>query len=472
MDRMVAVLALFCSPALAGGIEVRAAVDTARAVIAVVRDGATSSPAACNDAGVAPDAAADGIWSCPAVEISGDRADVVLIVDGRATDAGLLQWEGYGARVAAVSLASGMVTASIDPGTLAPRPGASPSPGAPLTLARVVGYGAGAPPVLVIGRTQLFCHDDGNFPDFAVNDGQPGCAGVVPGDGGAVSLRGQADQAISAGTVTWGAEPIRFLTVDYASLSSSSAPFDLPLPPLPPSVLGEAASGATAVQPTSIPDEAATAAPLPAPSPEPQPQDNGGVKVHATGVGETLLGPWPWIVFLVGGGGGIVALRRLAARPYAVRATLKPLQAPPLFPGGPPWSEAALVRAADPTAFVLDVLPTLAQAHRVVLVLPGLVEVPPVGGAGAWIAMVPSWEEVAAGVVELARSEGAPVALLVLGGSTVQDPGAVNPDALGKLMRALPPGIWMGVVAGPDEAVAAWLPVWKVSGPPWSGARA
>jgi len=470
MERMLApYLVLLCSSALAGAVEVRAVVGSAQAVIAVLRDGASTLPAACNDAGVAPDAAADGIWSCSPAELAGDRADVVVIVDGKATDAGVLTWEGYGARVAAISMASGMVTASVDPGTLTATPGASPSPGAPLTLARVVGYGPGAPPVLVVGRMQLFCHDDGNFPDLAVNDGQPGCAGVVPGDGGPVSLRGQADQAVSVGSVTWGAEPIRFLTVDVASSSSSSAPFDLPLPPVPPSVAGAPAT--TAAEPTATPDEAASSAPLPASSPAPQPEDKGGVKLHAAGVGETLLGPWPWIVFLVGGGGGIVALRRLAARPYAVRATLKPLQAPPLFPGGPPWTEAALLRAADPTAFVLDVLPVLAQARRVVLVLPGLVDVPPVGGAGVWVAMVPSWEEVAAGVVELARSEGAPVALLVLGGSTIQDPGAVNPDALGKLMRSLPPGIWMGVIAGPDETVAAWLPVWRVTGPPWTGAR-
>ena len=445
-------LALLSTPALASAIEVRAAVGSVQGVVAVVRDGATTSATTCNDAGVAPDDTADGVWTCSPVDIPGNAADIVLIVDGHATDAGVLEWEGYGARVAAVSIASGVVTASTDLGALPATPGARPAPGGPLTVARVLGYGPGPPPVLVIGGAQLFCHDDGNFPDQGVNDGQPGCAGVVPGAGGAVSLHGQSDQLIAVGSVSWGAEPIRFLSVDVATATSSSVPFDLPLRALATS------------------DDSVTSAP-PVSTTEPPSADRGNVRVYATGVGETLLGPWPWIVFLVGGGGGVVALRRLGAKPSSLRPTLRPLAAPPLFAGGPPWSEAAVLRAGDPTAFALDTLPVLAQSRRVVLVLPGLVEVPPVGGAGVWVAMVPTWEEVAAGVVDLARSEGAPVALLVLGASTVQDPGALAPDPIGKLARALPPGIWMGVVVGLDETVAAWLPVWSVTGPPWSGAR-
>jgi hypothetical protein len=464
-------LAFAFSAARAAPIEVRLAVAQAQSVIAVVRDGAGVYPAACNDAGVAPDARADGIWSCAPVDVAGDAANVLVIVDGLLRDGGVVRWSGVDPRVAAVSTTSGLTTISTDGSSLTATEGVTPAPGGPVVVARLVGYGTGPAPVLVLGSTQLFCHDDGQFPDHGVNDGEPGCAGRVPASSTDVVLRASPEQLIPLGKITWPDGPIRYLTADIAAGTASAEPFELPLPPL--AALGDAAvPEAAPVAEAGSAEASGIAVAQPAPPPdEPPGQAAPQPRMSGPEGAETLFGPLPWIVALLGGAAGIVALRLRQARTFVVRPSLRPHPGPPLFEGGPSTTGGALLRVADPLAFASALLPILAQGHRVVVAVPGLVDLPPVGGAGVWIAMVPTWEEVAAGVVGLAQTPGAPVALLVIGGGTVSDPGAVNPAALGKLSLALPPGVWMGVVCGVDEPVLASLPTWRVSGPPWVGTK-
>jgi hypothetical protein len=473
---MISLLAFAVNLAYAAPVEVRLAVGQAQSVVAVVRDGAGVYPVACNDAGVAPDSGADGIWTCASVDVAGDAADVVLIVDGQLRGAGVVRWSGLDPRVAAVSTSAGLTTVSTDAGSLKPVVGAAASSGGPVVIARLVGYGTGPAPVLVLGSTQLFCHDDGQFPDHGVNDGEPGCAGRVPASSTDVVLRSSPEQLIPLGKITWPEGPIRYLTANIVAGTASAEPFELPLPPLAalgdaatpaePSASAPVADGGTAV------DAAAPAEPSASASGS-EPADRAKPPPRVTGPegADTLFGPLPWIVALIGAAVGIVALRLRGARTYVVRHSLRPLPGPPLFEGGPSATGGALLRVEDPLVFAASLLPILAQGHRVVVAVPGLVDLPPVGGAGVWVAMVPTWEEVAAGVVGLAQTPGAPVALLVIGGATVSDPGAVNPAPLGKLSLALPPGVWMGVVCGLDEAVLASLPAWRVAGPPWVGVK-
>lgn len=445
-----------------------------QSVIAVVRDAAGVGVGACNDAAVAPDLAVDGVWSCQPVEVSGDAADVLTIVDGRLVTGGVLSWEAGAAHTAAIVIASGIVQISKDQSTLPKAPGGPGAPGAAIVLGRLTGYGAGAAPVLILGggAAQLFCHDDGQFPDRVVNDGEPGCAGPVSPGVTELTLHSGDGTRVPVGTLVWGAGPIQFTTVDVATSTSSSAPFDLPLPPLPQLAAALPARASAAPVESATPDGATGASAGP---PDPPPGQTGpppdASPVHATGVGSTLFGPWPWIIGVVCGVIGVVGLRLRQQRSFVVRPTLRPHPAPPLFPGGPTWGQAAVLRVDEPVPFLTDLLGVISQQRRVVVALPGLVDLPPIGGAGVWVAMVPTWEEVAAGVSALARTEGAPVALLVLGGATVTDPGAVSPEALSKLSHALPPGVWMGVVVEPGEVIATWMPVWRVSGKPWEGAR-
>ena len=466
---MIPLLAFAVNLAAAAPVEVRLAVSQAQSVVAVVRDGAGVYASACNDAGVAPDGGADGIWTCASVDVAGDAADVVLIVDGQLRGAGVVRWSGLDPRVAAVSTSAGLTTVSTDAGSLKPVVGAAASSGGPVVIARLVGYGTGPAPVLVLGSTQLFCHDDGQFPDHGVNDGEPGCAGRVPASSTDVVLRASPEQLIPLGKITWPEGPIRYLTADIASGTASAEPFQLPLPPL--AALVDASASPVAVVDLAVPAQPAADPDAAGPADEPADRAKPPPRVSGPEGAETLFGPLPWIVALVGAAVGIVALRLRGARTYVVRQSLRPHPGPPLFEGGPSATGGALLRVEDPLAFAVSLLLTLAQGHRVVVAVPGLVDLPPVGGAGVWIAMVPTWEEVAAGVVGLAQTPGAPVALLVIGGATVSDPGAVNPAPLGKLSLALPPGVWMGVVCGLDEAVSASLPAWRIAGPPWIGVR-
>ncbi len=506
---LLALLAL-ARPADAATVNLRVGgLGSVTSVIGVVRDGDGALVEPCNDAAKAPDTAVDGVWTCTPANVSGDVADVVAIVDGRLVDGGVLTWDAGAPHDAVISVASGIVQASKDLGALHVNAGATAAPGLPIILARLTGYGTGPAAVLNVGSggAQLFCHDDGQFPDRLVNDGEPACSGGVAGEPTDLAIRAGDGKMIPVGKIVWRPGPIQYATVDVKAATSSSDPFDLPLPPLPalgsaPAAVAPSDAQAASVQAASSSDgqasaeattsqtsaatasQASTASSSPA-SPQPaqassgQPSQGGGQPnqadaspTHLVGVGDTPFGPWPWLFAVLGVGGAVVALRLRRDRVYAVRPTLRPHPAPPLFPGGPGWTEAAILRAPDPVAFFTATLSVLAERHRVVVVLPGLVELPPVGGAGVWVTMVPTWEEVAAGVVGLARTEGAPVAVLILGAETVTDPGAVAPDALGKLSRGLPPGVWMGVVLGMEEPLASWMPVWRVSGPPWEGVRA
>ncbi|MSP54723.1 MAG: hypothetical protein EXR69_03825 [Myxococcales bacterium] len=464
---------LAASPARAAPVAVQVGgLGKAQSVIAVVRDAAGGGVGACNDAAVAPDAAVDGVWSCQTVEVAGDAADVQAIVDGRLVSGGVLSWDAGAAHTAAIWVASGIVQISTDQSTLPTVPGSLSAPGAAIVLGRLTGYGTGAAPVLILGggAAQLFCHDDGQFPDRVVNDGEPGCSGPVGSAVTDLTLHSGDGTRVPVGSLVWGAGPIQYTTVDVASSTSSSAPFDLPLPPLPqlaPTPNPQAAAGEAAVGQA----DAATGTAPPPPAPPPPPPLPDASPAHASGVGSTLFGPWPWIIALAAAviGGGALSVKR--QRSFEVRPTLRPHPSPPLFPGGPTWGQAAVLRVDEPVRFLTELLGTVVQQRRVVVALPGPVDLPPIGGAGVWVAMVPTWDEVAAGVAALARTDGAPVALLVLGGATVTDPGAVTPDALSRLSRALPPGVWMGVVVESEEVVATWMPVWRVTGQPWEGER-
>ncbi len=473
-------LLLLAALAHATPVQLRVAgVSKAQAVLGVVRDAEGARVAPCNDAGTGSDQAVDGVFTCEDIELEGDTGAVLAIVDGKLTDAGVLTWEAGKPRVAALEVSGGMVQISTDGSSLTLSAGGRPRPAVPIVLARLPQYGTGPAPVLVLGggATQLNCHDDGSFPDRQVNDGEPGCAGFLAADKADVMMNSGDGKSIPLGVVTWPAGPIRYLTVDVKAAASSSAPFEMPLPPMPSLTGGTTAAAAQAPSPESastatVTPPAAEASPVKAePKADAKPVAQEAASSHLPGVGETPFGPWLWAALGLGGVGGIAFVRARRTRTFTVRPTLRAHPAPPLFPGGPMWSEAAVLRVDDPVALLPELLRMLTEQRRVVVVLPGRTQLPPVGGAGVWVATVPTWEEIAAGVMALARTEGAPVAVVILGGDTVTDPGALNPESLGHLVRALPPGVWMGVIATPDETVSTWMPVWRVSGPPWVGVR-
>ena len=80
--------------------------------------------APCNDAGVAPDSAPDGIWGCRPLEVPGSTVSVALLRDGVLSDAGTQSFPP-GARRLSVQTQAGGAVASQDLSSLPPP---SPSP--------------------------------------------------------------------------------------------------------------------------------------------------------------------------------------------------------------------------------------------------------------------------------------------------------------------------------------------------------
>lgn len=469
---------LLVAAAWAAPVEVRVAgVGDATAVNVLLRSiGADGSPdpgttaTSCNDAALAPDAAVDGVWTCAAVDLPGASADVYAIVGTTLLPAGRLTFPA-GARLAALRVDGGAVTASLDPGGLPTRPDARPAGPLPVIVARVTHPPAGQAPVLQLrggAAAELTCRDDGKFPDLTLNDGEPGCAGLFPPAQAQITLSTGPGAGEAAGQVTWDTSPVRYLTVDGTTKAASTDPFPLPLP-----AVAAPAATATAGASTTNPSGATSPDARPAGSPEPQGLAPAGTSGGHAPPAAANPDPWltglPWLVGAALGVGGTLAWQRRQRRATRLPASIKPVAGAPLFPGGPTWADAgAILRTRDVPGVSTALLRAVAPHRRVLWVGPAPEAV---AGPGVWYASVPDWQEVAAGARELDRLGGPAVAVLIAGEAALLDPGAVAPDALRNLARALPAGVWLGVVVASDAAVASSMPEWIVDGPPWRAER-
>ncbi|MDP2312279.1 MAG: hypothetical protein Q8P41_05185 [Pseudomonadota bacterium] len=449
--------ALAASPvARVGGL------GAARAVTLLAQRTDEVAVIACNDAGTAPDATADGIWTCgPLPPVSGP-VHLGLARDGRLLDAGTTT---FGADLS-LAVQDGAVVLGAD---LAPTPAAAPNPGAPTVLARVTGLGDGSAPVVRLqapqGAVEVMCRDDGVFPDDARNDGVHGCAGPAPGPRAEVFINGKDGATRSYGSVAWDLSgPVVYLVVDGAAGNSRVETF--PIVPFP-AVDKDAGGPPPEPTPVTPPDPVAPPSPdanQPPPGDAPERSPVATREALPSGAGSPLA----LLVAFALGAGGAVLLRRRAAR---LPASLVVHPAPPLLPGGPTLADGPVaLRADDPLALAAAILPALARQRRVVLVAPPDAALPPVADGPVYRAALTDCEEVEAAVRALARTPGPPVAVLVVGDSTLTDPGAVAPDAVRKLREGLGAGVWLGVlVAGPAPA---GLPSWTATGPPWALTRA
>jgi hypothetical protein len=382
-------------------------VGGASAVQVLVEQAGELSVHDCNDAGGAPDAAPDGLWSCG--DVAAGPATLGLLADGRFTPLG--DADPPAAGILAIRLQPGGAATGSAELLPAPPPGPPRGPGVNV-VARVSSAGAGAPVVELSsaeGNQQLQCRDDGNVPDDRANDGTATCLGLLPALAAQVRVRGGAGTERSLGEARW-TEPqgIAWLSLDASAGTVDTRPFRLALTRSAPGA-GEGGPGG---------------APMPTPS-SPAPFRAGALV--ATGALGLAVGWW---------------LRR----PRGLPSTVRPLASGPLWPGGPVPGMAAVIPSHHPLDAAPAVLARLAPVFRVLVVMPEGSRVTATPGHPAWSSDRRDRLDVEAAALALARLPGAPLAVLVVG-EALLDPGAVRPDPLVRLAEGLEGRAWvLGVV--------------------------
>lgn len=426
-------------------IRVAGAPDARAIQVLLQASGVDPLVAPCNDAGRPPDAGPDGVWSCGPVEPAAGSYAVYVLADGVLLDGGVVEGVGS-APVAGMWLGIEgdrltVTTAGSGPAGVA----GAPRGGGRTLLLRVANYPAGGAPMIVVGGAsasmQVACRDDGQFPDLAMNDRQPSCAGPLPDGEVSLALQGNTGERLDLGRVD-GKGPLVYATVDYLTRAVDGAPFTLPLPAAPAAtrVASVTTSAAEAPAPTTLP-AAATAPPA-----------------VAEGPGWGVL---PWVAVAVAAGAGF-GVGRWRGRRLRVPPELRRVRPNPLFEGGPTVLDGPLVlRAERLEATVRALVDRLLTTHRVVLVLPrGLG--PPAAGAGAlWVADTPDRRVLQEGLRGIAADPGPALALVVVGVGTVVDLGGVTGDPLVELVERLPSGVFTALVAPGDSGAPRW-PTWRV----------
>ena len=410
----------------------------------------------CNDAGLAPDRLADGVYTCFPLPRLAPPTELFLLHEA-----------GVAAAGDAVDGAGEHLHLALDGGTLrveASRPeGASGAGGGAgtLLLIHLVGVPAGPLPMLTVtersGAYQLRCRDDGGFPDLLRNDGEPGCAGHVLGAEGVLSMN-SATGPRSLGTVQLDGK-LAWLRVDAANGTITPEAEALPLagrdlPPSPP-------PAPTPGEPTPIPGQPTPTPGGPTPTPGGPAPPPTSTESPAGALQEPPKVPWSSALLWLGLAGGAAAAGlawQRHARRNPLPGGLLPLS-PPQAPGGAHTltGRGLVVEGDEMEAVAAMLLARAAASRRVILVSEANVAAPS-DSAGIWRSSSVDCLEVAAMAGKLGSTPGAPVAVVVVGAQVLRDPGGVVPQPLPHLLAALPPGVWLGIALRPGESADCDLP--------------
>jgi hypothetical protein len=226
--------------------------------------------------------------------------------------------------------------------------------------------------------------------------------------------------------------PASFLPAGETARTDTPLPTGGPAPaPTPPQVVTDAP------EPGAPAGVAPRTHPLYASHRPDTPQSAAPLKAPALGITALLAAIGGW------------ALGRPSKR---VPRGLAPQPPGPLFEGGPvPAGPARAWRAAEPERLLERVLSALSRTHRVVLVAPPGSPAPVVGGGPVYVATERDRLDVEAAVRALRRAPGPPIAVVLLGAQTLQDPGAVAGDPVRKLADALPADVWTALLLLPGD---------------------
>lgn len=463
--------------ALAAPLEVAiGGLDGPTAVHLLAGDGDAVVWLDCNDAGVAPDQAPDGIWQCSGGDWSSGSAPVALLVDGRLKPAGVATWTTDARRVS-IQVAGGSVGLSTERDLHTPTPGAAPAGPGRTLIVRIPNYPSGGAPVLRLrgpsSAAEMNCGDDGQFPDRERNDHELACAGVVPaGDPVTVTLLPPGAPPVDLGAIAPPDGPLSqwrldldgpaLASVELDALATAFAgPTGQPDDPVPPKDRGQVDGGPPQAQ--GSPDPVAEGGPEGA-----APFGGaGGAGCRRPGLPDSGVLAFGLAAVFVAG--GVAAGRRRGAQ----RDPLAPLQvvpSPPLFDGGPSLSTGgAWLASEDPEGLACALVPTLTATRRVVVASTAALPLTASPGASTYAVVQPHIDDLVDAIQALAAQPGPEIAVLLVGDAPLLTPGEVGPDAALELERRLPRGAFLGVLVGAHAPPSAWLPRFRVDGPPWRG---
>ena len=453
--------------ALAGPLDARVSgLGSATAVHLLTRSVGELSVFDCNDAGRAPDAGADGVWTCGPGDLDAEASTVGLLVDGKLFEAGEARWTGS-SRLLSVDRSGGATQLSTTDHLGSPSPGSIPAGPGQTLLVEVRGFvGEGAPVVHVAtpsGRRQLNCGDDGTFPDRVRNDGVLGCSGLLLDPNATLTLFPAGGSPVAFGEVPLGDAPVVEVVVDVSSVTLT-------------------AGAAGLLRSALVPVESAVGTPAAAPEPVPPNEREGereGGGGPAGGPPLPMAAPShpladPGVVALgvvaVAIGAGVVVGRR--RRPGGALDALHRVPTRPLFDGGPSISDGGCqLRTADPAALAIHLVPQLAGTRRLLVASAEPLDLPPTDGASAWSATQPHIDDLIEAARTLAARHGPELAVLLVGRDAALAPGDVAPDLAQELDRRLPAGAFLCQIVTADAPKPAWLSRYEVQGPPWEGRR-
>ena len=291
---------------------------------------------------------------------------------------------------------------------------------------------------------QLVLTDDGQPPDVSASDGR--YAGVAMSDAMAFDVTMTLDgKTLDGGSVEWSdggaARDLVLTLVDNTLTSSASSPEQN----IPPSANNPTQGGTSPAEVMGSPTGMTSAATIPSATTPGGPALAGG-KSTASDDG------WLWIALGTGAlglvGGLLVMLRGGSRR--SISDQLERAPTPPIFgPGTPSLSSGLHIWTAPREhhpRFLQHLVGSIAQNHRVLLVLPDDAPAPAVHGGPVYVTRTTSIDTVDALLADLETQPGAPIAMVIL--DPEPDPDRITEYA--ELMDPDPGAILLCVEAPPE----------------------
>lgn len=412
-------------------------VGEARSVVLVLAPSLEERAVRCDDQD------GDGIWTCPAGELSASYAALGLLIDGRT----LVQTQAVTVGEAPEGLLIERLGESLRVSPSAPPArdgGGAPRPGASVLLAEVRGVGASAPRLGVAtpqGPLDIVCEDSGRFPDPVANDGVHTCAGLVPDGALKLSLRLPGQPERDLGSQTWPPElGLRQLRVDakgatvaswpILNRSSGAAPRREDGPRVQSGGQGQPGQG----QPgQGQPGQPGPGGPPGAGAELPMGGASSG-QLALAAIGAALVGLVAW------------RIGRGAPAPIPFARALPP---PPPFDGAPAGSFILRAPAGQGRAVLAWALQRLSASRPVLVVGGGAEGLAAVGPA--LLASSPDVDDVLSATASITRRAIAPPAVLCSAGA-LSLVGGVGRTPEQALLMGLPPGAILVLVLEGDPA--------------------
>ena len=254
--------------------------------------------------------------------------------------------------------------------------------------------------------------DDGRPPDVAASDGRFAGIALTSALGFDVTMT-LAGQTLDGGSVEWGKESGArdlVLTLQDGALTATASSPEMNVPP---QATDPTQGGTAPAEVAGSPAGMTSAATIP-------PAASGGMPAPAPVNSTASDDGWLWLALGAGAlglmGGLMLMLRGGSGR--AVSDQLERAPTPPVFGPGTPSLSSGLhiwtLPSVEHGRFLQHLVGTIAQNHRVLLVLPPEAAAPAVHGGPVFITRASSLDEIDAVLADLEARPGPPLAMIIL----------------------------------------------------------